>query len=304
MAWRVARSLDVLLGQINARFPQRSKASDGSIGDTAHASRSSDHNPWFGPGIVTARDYTHDPANGVDINRLSDELAASRDPRIKYVIANRLILDSRPGNNPWRWMPYYGSNPHTKHLHLSVMDNASCDDTRPWNLPMLGGVPAPTPEDDMQADERAALFAIQTELLGPRGPQGQVQGWGTTNGPRTVVAMLVDLVNAAYAPINSAVAGSKVTFQPRQGLANVDAYGYQANQQIAALLAAFNELADAYATDRDLDAEAIKDAVAEALAEGTVNVDVSVSGGGVPENTVAAERGRPGVWPNSPEVDQ
>ena len=44
MAWRVARSLDVLLGQLNALAPERSKASDGSIGDAAHASRSSDHN--------------------------------------------------------------------------------------------------------------------------------------------------------------------------------------------------------------------------------------------------------------------
>lgn len=163
MAWRVARSLDVLLGQINAAFPGRNKASDGAVGDAAHATRASDHNPWYGPGIVTARDYTHDPAHGVDIDRLSDELAASRDSRIKYIIANRLILDSRPGNSPWRWVRYTGSNPHTKHLHLSVMDNASCDDTRSWNLPMLGGShsapSAPTPSapggiEDMALDTR------------------------------------------------------------------------------------------------------------------------------------------------------
>jgi murein L,D-transpeptidase YcbB/YkuD len=27
--------------------------------------------------------------------------------------------------------------PHRKHLHLSVMNNASCDDPSPWNLPMF-----------------------------------------------------------------------------------------------------------------------------------------------------------------------
>ncbi|MEW1656725.1 hypothetical protein [Streptomyces sp. NPDC093707] len=138
MDWRVARSLDVLLEQLNARFPQRSKASDGSIGDSNHQNRDSDHNPWYGPGIVTARDFTHDPAHGVDINRITDELAAGRDPRIKYIIANRLILDTRPEFNPWKWMPYKGSNPHTKHFHLSVVADPACDDPRPWNLPVLG----------------------------------------------------------------------------------------------------------------------------------------------------------------------
>lgn len=145
MTWRVARSLDVLLRQFNAYSPNRSKASDGSIGDAAHASRASDHNPWYGPGIVTARDFTHDPAHGMDIDKITDELVATRDPRIKYVIANGLILDSRPGNNPWRWVRYTGTNPHTKHFHLSVMASPICDDTRPWNLPMFGGRPTPPP---------------------------------------------------------------------------------------------------------------------------------------------------------------
>jgi hypothetical protein len=135
--WRVARSLDVLLDQIDRAFAGRSKASDGSIGDPAHQSRDSDHNPWYGPGIVTARDFTHDPAHGLDIDAFTDELAASRDPRIKYIIANRLILDTRPQYNPWQWVPYTGSNPHTAHFHLSVMDNPSCDDPTAWNLPSL-----------------------------------------------------------------------------------------------------------------------------------------------------------------------
>jgi hypothetical protein len=134
--------LDQLLKQINSSFPNRNKASDGGIGDAAHASRGSDHNPWFvlnGRNWVTARDFTHDPAHGADMNRMSDELAASRDPRIKYIIFNGLILDSRVGNRPWQWMPYHGTNPHTKHMHVSVMPNASILLTARWNLPMLGG---------------------------------------------------------------------------------------------------------------------------------------------------------------------
>lgn len=137
MSWRVAKSLDVLLGQINAKFPNRSKASDGAIGDDNHQNRDSDHNPWYGPGIVTARDYTHDPGVGLNMDALTDQLQAGRDPRIKYVIFNRWIMDSRPQFNPWKWVRYDGVNPHTVHMHLSVMDSALCDNESPWNLSML-----------------------------------------------------------------------------------------------------------------------------------------------------------------------
>lgn len=148
MAWRVARSLDTLLSQINAAYPNRSKASDGSIGDAEHATRDSDHNPWYGPGIVTARDFTHDPAHGFDIDAFTDELVASRDRRIKYVIANGLILDSRAGNRPWQWVKYNGANQHNKHFHLSVMDNSTCDDVSAWNVKSLHNVAAPIPSTD------------------------------------------------------------------------------------------------------------------------------------------------------------
>lgn len=145
MGWRMARSLDTFLAQLNAARPLRSKASDGGIGDAAHASRGSDHNPWYGPGIVTARDFTHDPEEGVDIARLAEELRESRDGRIKYVICNRRIMAGGGGPSPWVWRPYSGSNPHTKHLHLSVVASPACDDSRPWTLRAFDNVSAPPP---------------------------------------------------------------------------------------------------------------------------------------------------------------
>lgn len=149
MVWRVARSLLVLRDQINSAYPNRSRVSDGFIGDDNHAATWSDHNPWYGPGIVTAGDFTHDPRNGFDIDRFTDQLRDTRDFRIKYVIANGWIMDSRPQFNPWEWVRYYGDNPHTSHVHISVVAAPACDDTRPWNVPMLGGggggAPAPTP---------------------------------------------------------------------------------------------------------------------------------------------------------------
>lgn len=146
--WRVAESLQQLLRQLNAAAPKRSKVSDGSIGDAAHASRSSDHNPWFkiaGQPVVTARDFTHDPKNGLDCNKLADALVKSDDRRIKYIIWNRRIWQGK-------WTPYSGSNPHTSHLHLSVVASAAADSTAVWNLPGLTTTPSPSkPQEDSLA---------------------------------------------------------------------------------------------------------------------------------------------------------
>lgn len=128
--WYVAGSLNQLLAQLNARAPQRSKVSDGSIGDAAHSARLSDHNPTAS-GQVCARDFTNDPAGGLPGQWLADTLVSGRDPRIKYVIWNRRIADSRRG---WRWEAYTGTNPHDHHVHVSVFAGALGDDTRPWNL--------------------------------------------------------------------------------------------------------------------------------------------------------------------------
>jgi peptidoglycan hydrolase-like protein with peptidoglycan-binding domain len=145
MSWRVAKSLLTLRDQIDDRYPHRSKASDGFIGDEDHQNRNSDHNPWYGPGIVTAGDFTHDVNFGIDIDAFTDELVASRDPRIKYIIANGLILSGANGPFPWVWREYNGPNDHSIHFHLSVVASPLCDDETPWNIPSLGGAPTPTP---------------------------------------------------------------------------------------------------------------------------------------------------------------
>jgi hypothetical protein len=143
MAWRVARSLEKLREQLDAAWPRRGKASDGTIGDAAHASRSSDHNPWHkvrGVGVVTARDITHDPASGADMRMFREALRRSRDYRIKYVVAFGEIMSST--TSPWLWRRYTGPNPHNRHLHISVHPGP-CDDSRPWNV--FGTVPLTAP---------------------------------------------------------------------------------------------------------------------------------------------------------------
>ncbi len=136
MAWRVAKSLLHLRDQINQAALNRSKASDGTIGDAAHASRDSDHNPWVQDGdvgVVTAMDITDDPGDRCDAEQIVQALVRSRDARIKYIIWNRRIISSQV--QPWVWREYGGRNPHTKHFHLSVLaDKAHYDAIDAWQI--------------------------------------------------------------------------------------------------------------------------------------------------------------------------
>jgi hypothetical protein len=133
MAWpvnpRLAKTLTVLRDQIDAAHPNRSKLSDGAIGDKAHQAlgKDSDHNAWFndskGVSIVTAIDITHDPDNGVDIVKIADDIKDH--PTVKYLIRNGEIYV----NGSWR--PYTGKNAHKLHLHVSAK-TTNYDDTDPW----------------------------------------------------------------------------------------------------------------------------------------------------------------------------
>jgi hypothetical protein len=154
MTYRLARSLEVLRNEVNDYAPNRSKVSDGWIGDAAHASRGSDHNPWIidaaGIGVVRAFDFTHDPFGGLDCDVLAERIRAlggSGDRRLAdggYVIWRSRIASGYAGN--WTWRPYSGSNPHERHVHVSVSREASAYDAgHPWQVTGAGLHYRPTP---------------------------------------------------------------------------------------------------------------------------------------------------------------
>lgn len=159
MSWRVANSLDVLLDEVNAAAPNRSKVADGSIGDTAHSSRASDHNP-NPAGVVRARDFTHDPDGGFDAYDFAERvrrLGISGHPALgsgAYVISCGRIASATQDGQPWDWEPYFGSNPHNHHTHVSVATAAAgYDSTRPWGV--MG-----EPDDMFSDQDRATLNAL------------------------------------------------------------------------------------------------------------------------------------------------
>jgi hypothetical protein len=133
-------SLLVLRDQVNVLAPNRSKGADGLVGDDAHQGTNSDHNPHYVPGvgaeIVTALDLTHDPDHGFDSYAFAETLRRNRDPRIKYVISNHRIFSSYAsgGRAAWEWGSYNGVDPHTNHVHISVLDATISDTTTRWDL--------------------------------------------------------------------------------------------------------------------------------------------------------------------------
>lgn len=118
MSYFLAPALVALRDELNARFPNRDKSSDGWIGDASHAASVSDHNPdWSAGGVVRAIDVDvddNDPHG--DIRTLILETCIG-DPRVWYVISNGVIYSRTYG---WAARTYTGSNPHNHHVHISL----------------------------------------------------------------------------------------------------------------------------------------------------------------------------------------
>lgn len=148
---KCAPALLTLRDQIDARWPSRSTASDGCCASSAHHQQnpSSDHEP-DAAGFAHAFDITNDATHGPNLDVLASLLMV--DHRIKYLIFQRRIWfpKGKPGGRPAGWSAYTGPNPHTKHLHCSIVATAT-HDALPWPInavPPLGPTsPLPVPPE-------------------------------------------------------------------------------------------------------------------------------------------------------------
>lgn len=199
MAWRLAKSLNVYRGQVDAMAPSRNRASDGTIGDPDHQLQGarSDHNPQLITGlgavpVVTAIDITHDPAGGCNFAAIAEALRASRDRRIEYVIYHERLFSSYPTSShpAWSWRPYAGDNPHTRHGHLSVLANHLADSVAPWQI---GDIDMTQEEHDLLVNAAWRLDGIANGLDTFRGGAISGQPNELTRTLRRIEARLAEI---------------------------------------------------------------------------------------------------------------
>lgn len=148
--------------------PQRDHASDGWIGNRAHALQVSDHNgdesgrtPYEDADLV-------DEVHGLDIddtgpwpysgwfddkvNHIVAEHRAGRDNRLQNVIRNGRIASRSWG---WEWRTYEGQNGHFEHAHFSARYTTEQEsDTSPWGVHV-----SLTPTDLANVEARAKTAA-------------------------------------------------------------------------------------------------------------------------------------------------
>lgn len=145
--WVLVACLVSLRGEFNRLAPSRDRSSDGSIGDSAHASSSSDHNPDETGATPSedadSRNEVHAIDVDADLRKPGWSMAKAvevivtrhrdgRDNRLQNVIYNRRIWSRSWG---WTARTYTGSNPHDKHAHFSSRyTTAQESDTRSWGL--------------------------------------------------------------------------------------------------------------------------------------------------------------------------
>lgn len=159
MPWRPARCLTVLRDEINAYAPNRDRSSDGIIGDQAHSTRKSDHNPDAN-GVVHAIDIDRDGIPAEQIVQHLVELGRAGDPRLRggYVIFTGRIWSHARG---WVERAYTGTNAHAKHFHLSVTYDDACDSTGEWGIRAALLPPPPLPQPRKRLD-MPLLFSDKT----------------------------------------------------------------------------------------------------------------------------------------------
>jgi hypothetical protein len=121
-SWYEAPSLGRLKQAVDLRWPGRDRRSDGSIGDSAHQARTSDHNPDRATGVVRARDLDKD---GLHVPTVL--AAAFLHPSVSYVIHNRKIYHADRKFKPAK---YTGTNPHTGHIHISIFKTKTAENSK------------------------------------------------------------------------------------------------------------------------------------------------------------------------------
>jgi len=125
--------------QFDDCYGDRTRSSDGWLGDSRHAARKSDHNP-DGEGWVRAIDISRGLSGKSEPDLMPDvadqlRILAKTDRRISYIIFDGKIASAK---SFWRFRKYTGINQHRTHLHISFTRKGDQDNSF-FNVPLLGG---------------------------------------------------------------------------------------------------------------------------------------------------------------------
>jgi hypothetical protein len=132
MSWRLAKSLIVLVSEIEYAYPDTTVW---DIGDKDHQDSWSDHNPNQCCDVVCGVDVLADA--GLDLDAFVRHLIADPHPNLRYVIFKRKIYQRKNG---WRAEDYHGVNAHATHVHVSVgngpdgRSTSNYDSTATWYI--------------------------------------------------------------------------------------------------------------------------------------------------------------------------
>jgi len=131
MAWVLTRGLTTWRNELNVTFPNRDKASDGSIGDVAHAQGTSGHNNE-NSGHAEYNDHDGiDEVRAIDVDKDLRVPGVSMEKVIQYLVTKGRRGDYLPFRyfiyngriwskaSGWKTQLYLGSNKHDKHAHFS-----------------------------------------------------------------------------------------------------------------------------------------------------------------------------------------
>ena len=189
----------MLRAQMDERFPKRDTASDGWVGDSAHAARHSDHNP-DARGWVHALDLDHHfGAPGDDerfLTQLLDYVRAGRDNGVvSYIVHDDRLAQA---STNWRWE----KNPsleHHEHIHISFTRAAEHHGER-FDLPIFRTYApgewdrvVPSYKRILAASEDASIMSQDTYRLACRlkalGAYTGTPALGSQGYPRQAVAV-------------------------------------------------------------------------------------------------------------------
>lgn len=153
MAWVKISASDSLFAELNRAFPNRDKASDGTIGNNEHSREPSDHNPDETGRVESESDS--DNINEVHAADVDTDLRqagwnmekvvrvilarcrSGQEKRVRYIIYNRRIWQRATG---WVTTTYGGGDPHDTHMHMSFRYGSGSGTSNPENITSSWGI--------------------------------------------------------------------------------------------------------------------------------------------------------------------